>query len=93
MKEKQKQEENKVSENKSVRKADNHVNDGIRNVSRLLSAGRILIGESCKDAIREFGAYAWDDKSLTEAPIKENDHAMDDIRYFTQTVLCNEYRW
>ncbi len=76
-----------------VRKADNHVNDGIRNVSRLLSAGKILIGATCNDAIREFGAYAWDDKSLVEAPIKENDHAMDDIRYFTQTVLCNEYRW
>ena len=23
-------------------------------------------------------------------PVKENDHAMDDIRYFVTTVLCRE---
>ena len=25
--------------------------------------------------------------------IKENDHAMDDIRYFANTILAREYRW
>ena len=36
---------------------------------------------------REFGLYAWDDKSEKDRVIKENDHAMDSIRYFCYTVL------
>lgn len=76
-----------------VRKARNEVLDGIRNTSRLLSAGRLLIHESCKDSQREFQSYAWDESAATDTVIKENDHAMDDTRYFVQTVLCGVYRW
>jgi hypothetical protein len=47
----------------------------------------ITIGTDCKDAIREFGLYSWDDKGEVDKPIKENDHAMDDIRYFCATVM------
>ena len=25
--------------------------------------------------------------------LKENDHAMDDIRYFCYTILAREFRW
>ena len=25
--------------------------------------------------------------------IKENDHAMDDIRYFVNTILVKEFKW
>ena len=35
--------------------------------------------------------YAWDEKSLKDAPVKEHDHAMDDIRYFVQTVVQREH--
>ena len=42
--------------------ADNDVLDGIRVTSTLLTAGMLLIHESCKDAIREFGLYRWDEK-------------------------------
>ena len=31
--------------------------------------------------------YQWDDKATRDAPVKENDHAMDDIRYFVTTFI------
>lgn len=73
----------------SVRKAKNNVLPGIRITASLLREGLLQIGESCEDTIREFGLYRWDDKGETDRVIKENDHAMDDIRYFCATVL----RW
>ena len=76
----------------SVRKARNDVLDGIRLTAMLLRLGRIQIHESCKDAIREFELYSWDDKGEMDKPIKANDHAMDDIRYFCYTVLRRELR-
>lgn len=71
----------------SVRKAKNDVMYGIRLTSAMLRAGAIKIGSDCCDAIREFGLYRWDEDSTEDKPIKENDHAMDDIRYFCATVL------
>lgn len=70
-----------------VRKAHNEVTPGIMTTARLLRDGTVKIHRSCKDAIREFGLYRWDEKSAEDRPIKENDHAMDDIRYFCQTIL------
>lgn len=72
----------------AVRKAKNEVLDGIRLTARLLNEGNILIGAGCKDAIREFGLYVWDEKAVGEdRPLKTNDHAMDEIRYFCATIL------
>ncbi len=71
----------------SVRKARNDVLDGIRLTAAMLRTGVIKIGSGCVDAIREFGLYRWDDKGEVDKPIKENDHAMDDIRYFCSTVM------
>lgn len=70
-----------------VRKAVNDVLPGIATTARFLQDGTIRIHRSCKDAIREFGLYRWDDKATEDKPVKENDHAMDDIRYFVMTVL------
>lgn len=71
----------------SVRKARNDVLPGIRMTASMLKSGIIKIGTDCKDAIREFGLYRWDEKVEFDRPIKENDHAMDDIRYFCATVM------
>ena len=71
----------------SVRKAKNDVLDGIVTTSRYIKKKQIQVNPSCKDAIREFGLYRWDDKSQEDKPIKENDHAMDEIRYMAQTIL------
>ena len=78
--------------NFSVREAKNDVLDGIRLTYRMLKNGQIKIHKNCKDAIREFGLYRWDDKSTTDKPIKENDHAMDDIRYFANTILRRRFK-
>ncbi len=73
--------------------ADNNVLNGIRTTAALMNAGKLLIHESCKDAIKEFQSYCWDDEAQEDKVIKENDHAMDDIRYFANTILAREYRW
>lgn len=73
--------------------AENNVLNGIRITSDLLAGGKILIHESCKDSIREFGLYRWDEKAKEDKVLKENDHAMDDIRYFCNTVLARQFRW
>lgn len=74
----------------SVLKANNDVVDGIRNTATLLEQGRLHFAPECEDILREFGMYRWDDKVQTDKPIKEFDHAMDDMRYFVQTVMMRE---
>lgn len=73
----------------SVRKARNDVLNGIRTTMNMLNNNKLFFCECCKDTIREFALYRWDDKKSHEKDtvIKENDHAMDDIRYFCYTVL------
>ena len=70
-----------------VRKALNDVLAGINTTARYLQNGTLKIHKDCKDCIREFGLYRWDDKTEVDKPIKENDHAMDDTRYFAYTIL------
>lgn len=70
-----------------VIKADNDVLAGINRVCQALKDNEIFISPSCTDAIREFSIYRWDNGIKRDAPKKENDHAMDDVRYFVQTVI------
>ena len=70
-----------------VRPAKNDVIDGIRRVSDCLKSGNLKIAPTCKDSIREFGLYRWEENSAKDSVRKENDHAMDDIRYFVSTVV------
>lgn len=67
--------------------AKNNVIDGIRQVSTALKNGDIKICNTCTDSIREFSLYRWEDFLNKDVPVKENDHAMDDIRYFVSTLL------
>lgn len=69
-----------------VRKAVNDVVDGIQKTAACLSNGKIKICACCERSIQEFGLYSWDDKAAEDTPIKENDHAMDAIRYFVNTM-------
>lgn len=71
----------------TVMQAKNEVLDGIRRTATYLQNGNIKIHRSCGDTIREFGLYCWDEKATEDTVIKENDHAMDDIRYFVNTIL------
>lgn len=69
----------------SVKKANNEVLEGINNTATAIREKRIMFNDCCKRCIDEFGAYIWDTKSLEDKPVKENDHAMDDVRYFVNT--------
>lgn len=75
-----------------VQQADNSVLDGIRRTSVYLKDGNIKIHRSCVDSIREFGLYRWDEKKTVDTVVKENDHAMDDIRYFCNTIMRKRVR-
>jgi len=67
--------------------ANNDVVPGIQNIASALHIGRLSFHKKCKETINEFGLYVWDEKSGEDKPKKENDHAMDSIRYFVRTIL------
>ncbi|MEG1426864.1 MAG: PBSX family phage terminase large subunit, partial [Oscillospiraceae bacterium] len=67
--------------------ASNKVLDGIREVASHLQQGDLLFCDGCQDAIREFSLYRWDEKAGDDRPMKTDDHAMDDIRYFVRSAF------
>lgn len=75
-----------------VQQAENSVLDGIRRTAGYLRGGYIKIHRSCTDSIREFGMYRWDEEKTEDTVVKENDHAMDDIRYFCNTIMRKRVR-
>lgn len=72
-----------------VEHASNRVLDGIRDVATHLRAGDLLICDCCKDCIREFGLYRWDEKAAEDRPLKTDDHTMDDLRYFVREAFAS----
>ena len=71
-----------------VQKADNDVLSGIRLTADLLKEGKLVICQTCGDCLREMEEYVWDLSGGNKDRVrKENDHAMDDMRYFAATVL------
>ncbi len=71
-----------------VRKAENDVLAGIRITADCLKSGKIVICRGCEDCLREIEGYVWDLTGGQKDRVKkENDHAMDDMRYFAATVL------
>jgi len=71
----------------SVTKAKNDVLSGIRLTADLLRQRKLVICDTCGDCLREMSLYRWEDGR--EIPRKENDHAMDDMRYFAATVAAS----
>lgn len=67
--------------------AKNNVNEGISEVALALKRGDIKICKNCQNSIREFSLYRWQNTTSKDTPVKENDHAMDDIRYFVSTIM------
>lgn len=74
-----------------VKEADNEVLDGIRITATLMGQRRIRIKRGkCPNFEREVESYVWDEKLLQhgeEGPVKENDHAMDAVRYLCKTLV------
>lgn len=82
--------------------ADNAVLDGIRNVSSLLSAGRLqfLTHDDGKPAApeleRELLGYVWDEKAQKkgeDTPSKVDDHGPDALRYDVQVCRSTWRPW
>ncbi len=42
--------------------------------------------DGCRDCLRELAQYCWDEKAGKDAPRKEHDHAMDEMRYFAMDL-------
>ena len=74
-----------------VRAANNDVLDGIRLTATMISLRCVRVrAGACPNLEREMASYMWDEKAVLrgeEAPLKENDHTMDALRYFLKTIV------
>lgn len=68
-----------------IKTADNAVLDGIRDTASAMQTDKIKISPDCKNWLQEVQGYVWDDDPSEDKPVKVNDHAMDDTRYFVKT--------
>ena len=66
--------------------ADNNVMDGIRETATAMQTGKFMVSSTCRNWIKEVQGYVWDDCLTEDRPLKVNDHAMDDTRYFVKTT-------
>ncbi|MEE6185576.1 PBSX family phage terminase large subunit [Bacillus pretiosus] len=75
---------------RKVYKARNNVKEGIGNVGIALNTGRAYFNDCCVETFKEFASYIWDEKAIQrgeDKPLKENDHHMDETRYFINTIV------
>lgn len=66
--------------------ADNSVEAGIYQVWMRMSTGRLKVFKSCRHWFEEFRLYRRDEKGRI---VKQNDHAMDETRYFVMSGLAH----
>ncbi len=69
---------------RTVVKGSGSVVSGIQKVREMLKQGRIKVNSSCLNTISEFESYSYPEgkgKLPNENPLKENDDAMDALRY------------
>lgn len=74
--------------------ADNDVQNGILKVTSLMKAGSLFIVAGCSNLIREIETYVWDPKCRDKGedePLKQNDHAIDALRYAVNTHKVSKY--
>lgn len=79
-----------------LRDAENDVALGISRVQKALTFDILIISPKQENAIREFGTYEYDKKSIDkgkEVPVKEDDHCMDAIRYVVMGVWSKIKHW
>lgn len=71
------------------RPAHNKVLSGIRILMALFAADKLRIHSSCIELLKEIDGYVWDPKATErgeDAPLKQNDHGCDAIRYAIKTT-------
>ena len=69
-----------------VMPANNDVADGIRETATAMKQGLIKVSPDCTNLIKELQGYVWDDTAPDDRPVKIDDHACDDMRYFVKTM-------
>jgi len=76
-----------------VKKGKDSIKAGVEAIQSLIQQNRFLINKDCLKVLEEIESYHYpdkqDNKNEDEIPVKENDHAMDAIRYalFTHAGL------
>lgn len=73
-----------------IKRANNDVLPGIAKTASVLKNKEILFNDCCRKTFEEFSSYIWDEKACLrgeDKPIKENDHHMDNLRYFVTTGM------
>ena len=56
----------------------------------MLKEKKIVLCSNCADCLREMELYCWDGREGRDAPRKEHDHAMDEMRYFAAYLAGKE---
>ena len=72
-----------------VTQANNDVLNGIRAVSSIISQDRLKVYSGCKNILKEFASYIWDEKASLrgeDKPVKQSDHALDSLKYLIFTL-------
>jgi PBSX family phage terminase large subunit len=75
---------------REVHKGKDSVEAGIQRVRELFKQNRIKVYKTCENLIWELETYRYQEKqpeqNIKEVPVKENDHAVDALRYALYTV-------
>ena len=74
--------------------ANNHVENGIQMVTTEMAKGNLFICDECTNLIREIEGYVWDPRATKKGldePLKQNDHAVDALRYAIATHKVPKY--
>jgi PBSX family phage terminase large subunit len=78
-----------------VIKNKDSIQNGINRIRELFKQGKLRIHKSCTSLISELETYAYPEKrpenNEKEVPIKENDHAIDALRYALATNKPDNY--
>jgi PBSX family phage terminase large subunit len=64
-----------------VEAGDNEVSAGIQKLKELFASRNLLLSERVQNTLNEINSYRWSDDETKDEPLKENDHAMDALRY------------
>lgn len=79
---------------REVIKGKDSIKNGIGKIRELLKKGKLHIHKDCQNLIWEFETYAYDvDNPEKETPLKENDHALDALRYVIMNNLPVEHHY
>jgi PBSX family phage terminase large subunit len=75
--------------------ADNDVFNGLDYTVSEMRKGNLFVLENCKNTIKELESYVWDSnkaKRGEDAPLKQNDHLADALRYCIYTHKVPTYQ-